>query len=66
MSKENTKEELIKGIGLRIHFYEDSLAQYRFALSPSTQYILEQTIKDLKELKRLKEITSNATDPSTR
>jgi len=55
MSSSKNREEYLKQLKLRILFYEDGLSQYSFALSASAQYIVGETIKDLKELKRLKE-----------
>ncbi|GAI67755.1 unnamed protein product [marine sediment metagenome] len=39
----------------RIHFWKDTLAQYRFLMNLSVQYLTEQTIKDLEELKERKQ-----------
>ncbi len=33
-----------------IHFWKDSLAEHRLLMSPSTVYLVEQTIKRLQEL----------------
>ncbi|MBA7656319.1 hypothetical protein ES703_64243 [subsurface metagenome] len=38
-----------------IRFWKDSLASHRLLMTPSTIYLIEQTIKNLEELKRLKE-----------
>lgn len=38
-----------------IHFWKDSLAEHRLLMSPSTIYLVEQTIKRLEELKQIKE-----------
>jgi hypothetical protein len=38
-----------------IQFWKDSLAQHRLLMSPSTVYLVEQTIKRLEELKQIKE-----------
>ncbi|MFH1087467.1 MAG: hypothetical protein V1737_02620, partial [Chloroflexota bacterium] len=38
-----------------IHFWKDSLAEHRLLMSPSTVYLVEQTIKSLEELKQIKE-----------
>lgn len=35
----------------RIRFWKDTLSENRFLMSPSVQYLIEQTIKDLEELK---------------
>ena len=42
-----------------IQFWKDSLAQHRLLMSPSTVYLVEQTIKSLEELKQIKEARSN-------
>ncbi|GAI62176.1 unnamed protein product [marine sediment metagenome] len=39
----------------RIHFWRDTLSQYQFLMSPSVQYLIEHTIKDLEELKERQE-----------
>ncbi len=39
-----------------IRFWKDSLATHRLLMNPSTIYLVEQTIKNLEELKRLKEV----------
>jgi len=39
-----------------IQFWKDSLAQHRLLMSPSTVYLVEQTIKSLEELKNTKEV----------
>jgi len=36
-----------------IHFWKDSLAQHRLLMSPSTVYLVEQTIKSLETLMNL-------------
>ncbi|MBW2560640.1 MAG: hypothetical protein JRE40_07275 [Deltaproteobacteria bacterium] len=41
-----------------IHFWKDRLAQHRLLMSPSTVYLVEQTIKGLEELKEIKEAHS--------
>lgn len=38
-----------------IHFWKDRLAQHRLLMNPSTIYLVEQTIKNLEELKQIKE-----------
>ena len=43
----------IKEIDALIRFHRDGLAQYRLQMSPSAQYLEEQTIKALEELERL-------------
>jgi len=40
-----------------IYFWKDSLAEHRLLMSPSTLYLVEQTIKCLVELKGIKEKT---------
>ena len=37
-----------------IQFWKDSLAQNRLLMNPSAIYLVEQTIKHLQELKKLK------------
>lgn len=37
-----------------IRFWKDALAQHRLLLGPSVVYLVEQTIKALQELKRVK------------
>ena len=41
----------------QIYFWQDSLAQHRMLMSPSTIYLVELTIKSLVELKGIKEQT---------
>jgi len=36
-----------------IHFWKDSLAEHRLLMSPSTVYLVEQTIKSLETLANL-------------
>jgi len=43
-----------------IHFWKDSLAEHRLLMSPSTIYLVEQTIKRLEELKHTKELNNDA------
>ena len=38
-----------------IQFWKDSLATHRLLMNPSTIYLVEQTIKRLEELKKIKE-----------
>jgi len=38
-----------------IQFWKDSLAQHRLLMNPSTIYLVEQTIKRLQELLKIKE-----------
>ncbi len=38
-----------------VHFWKDSLSEHRLLISPSTVYLVEQTIKSLEELKQIKE-----------
>ena len=38
-----------------IHYWKDTLAEHRLLMSPSTIYLVEQTIKSLEELKQFKE-----------
>lgn len=38
-----------------IQFWKDSLATHRLLMNPSTIYLVEQTIKHLEELEKLKE-----------
>jgi len=42
----------IKEIEALIRFHQDGLDQYRQHISPSAQYLEEQTIKALEELKK--------------
>ena len=44
----------VKELESLIHFWKDSLAQHRLLMSPSTVYLVEQTIKSLEELKEIK------------
>lgn len=43
-----------KELDALIRFHQDALAQYRHFINPSAQYLEEQTIKALEELKKLK------------
>jgi len=43
----------VKEVDALIRFHRDGLAQYRQHMSPSSQYLEEQTIKALEELKKL-------------
>ena len=47
-----------KELGALIQFWKDSLSQHRLLMSPSTVYLVEQTIKGLEELKEIKEAHS--------
>jgi len=38
-----------------IQFWKDALASHRLLMNPSTIYLVEQTIKHLEELKKMKE-----------
>ncbi|GAI62227.1 unnamed protein product [marine sediment metagenome] len=38
-----------------ISYWKDTLAQHRLLMSPSVIYLVEQTIKRLEELKKIKE-----------
>ncbi len=44
-----------KEIDSLIHFWKDNLAEHRLLMAPSTVYLVEQTVKSLKELKQLRE-----------
>jgi len=46
----------VKELESLIHFWKDSLAEHRLLMSPSTVYLVEQTIKSLGELKQIKEV----------
>ena len=50
-----TPPEPDKELESLIHFWKDSLAEHRLLMSPSTIYLVEQTIKSLEELKEIKE-----------
>jgi hypothetical protein len=39
------------GVEGRIHFWKDTLSRDGFLMNPSVKYLIEQTIKDLEELK---------------
>lgn len=39
-----------------IRFWRDSLAEHRLLMSPSTVYLVEQTIKALEELQKAQEV----------
>lgn len=54
--KHFTPPESYKELESLIHFWKDSLAQHRLLMSPSTVYLVEQTIKSLEELKQIKEV----------
>jgi len=45
-----------------IHFWKDSLAEHRLLMSPSTVYLVEQTIIRLEVLKRIEENITNVKD----
>jgi len=45
----------VKEIEVLIHYHQAGLQQYRHHISPSAQYLEEQTIKALEELKKSKE-----------
>jgi hypothetical protein len=49
------KPREVKELHSLIHFWKDSLAEHRLLISPSTVYLVEQTIKSLEDLKRIKE-----------
>ena len=42
-----------KELDALIHFWKDSLAEHRLLMSPSTVYLVEQTIKALEKLKQI-------------
>lgn len=50
------KPQEVKELDSLIHFWKDSLAEHRLLMSPSTVYLVEQTICNLKELKEIKEV----------
>lgn len=50
-----TPPEPDKELESLIRFWKDSLAQHRLLMSPATVYLVEQTIKSLEELKKIKE-----------
>ena len=45
----------IKELESLIQFWKDSLAEHRLLMSPSTVYLVEQTILNLEELKQIRE-----------
>ena len=47
----NGEKTTQKDIDRLIHFWEDSLAQYRFAMGTSTQVIIQETIEALQLVK---------------
>ena len=47
------KPREVKELESLIHFWKDSLAEHRLLMSPSTVYLLEQTIKSLEALGNL-------------
>lgn len=50
------KPQEVKELDSLIHFWKDSLAEHRLLMIPSTVYLVEQTICNLKELKEIKEV----------
>jgi hypothetical protein len=44
---------IMKELESLIHFWKDSLAEHRLLMSPSTVYLVEQTIKSLETLANL-------------
>ena len=46
-----TPPELDRELDSLIHFWKDSLDEHRLLMSPSTVYLVEQTIKSLEELR---------------
>ena len=49
------KPQEVRELESLIIFWKDGLAQHRLLMSPSTIYLVEQTIKRLEELKQFKE-----------
>ncbi len=45
----------MKEIDALIRFWQSSLAQHRLLMNPATIYLVEQTIKALEELNKIKE-----------
>jgi len=45
-----------------IHFWKDSLAEHRLLMSPSTIYLVEQTISRLEKLRRIEENITDVND----
>ena len=50
----------IKELESLIQFWKDSLAEHRLLMSPSSVYLVEQTIKRLEDLKQIKEVQACA------
>lgn len=50
------KPREVKELESLIIFWKDSLAEHRLLMSPSAAYLVEQTIKNLQELKYIKEV----------
>ena len=44
-----------KELDTLIHYWKDNLAEHRLLMSPSTVYLVQQTIKSLEKLNRIKE-----------
>jgi hypothetical protein len=49
------KPQEVKELESLIIFWKDSLAEHRLLISPFTVYLVEQTIKSLEDLKRIKD-----------
>jgi hypothetical protein len=45
-----------------IHFWKDSLAEHRLLMSPSTIYLVEQTISRLEKFRRIEENITDVND----
>jgi hypothetical protein len=52
---EEVKPQEIRELESLIMFWKDALAEHRLLMSPSTIYLVEQTIKSLDKLNRIKE-----------
>lgn len=53
MSLSKGRALIMKELESLIHFWKDSLAEHRLLMSPSTVYLVEQTIKNLETLANL-------------
>jgi len=62
MTGVEVRSQEAKELDSLIHFWKDSLAEHRLLMSPSTVYLVEQTIIRLEVLKRIEENITNVKD----
>ena len=62
MTGAKVRSQEVRELDSLIHFWKDGLAEHRLLMSPSTVYLVEQTIIRLEVLKRIEENITNVKD----